>query len=132
METGAYNIVERSPARPLYPTQLSIVTFLRLAWRGEMPPAREITVTGLDGLLASMPSDEQIQVARMIRDALQDIANDFAMRRQTVQFVVQGRLDRGRFFELKQSDGQYVNLSAIFGARLEQRANDWLVAPLWI
>jgi hypothetical protein len=132
METGAYNIVERSPARPLYPTQLSIVTFLRLAWRGEMPPTREITVTGLDVLLASVPSDEQIQVARMIRDALQDIANDFAMRRQTVQFVVQGRLDRGQFFELKQSDGQFINLSAIFGARLEQTANDWLVAPLWI
>ena len=97
-----------------------------------MPPAREITVTGLDSLLSSVPAAEQPQVGRLIRDALQDIANDFAMRRQTVQFVVQGRLDRGRFFELKQSDGQFINLSAIFGARLEQTANDWLVAPLWI
>lgn len=132
METGAYNIVERSPARPLYVARLSIVAFLRLVGRGEMPPAREITVTGLDSLLSSVPAAEQPQVARLIRDALQDIANDFAMRRQTVQFVVQGRLDRGRFFELKQSDGQFINLSAIFGARLEQTANDWLVAPLWI
>ena len=132
MEIGAYNIVEQSPARPLCSTRLSIVKFLRLIQRGEALPAREVTVTGLDALLASVPAAEQPQVARLIRDALQDIANDFAMRRQTVQFVVQGRIDRGRFFELKQSDGQYVNLSAIFGARLEQKANDWLVAPLWI
>ncbi len=88
METGAYNIVERSPARPLYAARLSIVAFLRLASRGEMPPAREITVTGLDSLLSSVPAAEQPQVARLIRDALQDIANDFAMRRQTIQFVV--------------------------------------------
>jgi hypothetical protein len=132
MEIGAYNIVERSPARPLYTARVSIVQFLRLTQRGEMPPAREITVTGLDALLASVPSSEQTQVVRLIRDTLQDVANDFAVRRQTVQFVVQGRIDRGRFFELKQSDGQYINLSAIFGARLEQKANDWLVAPLWI
>jgi hypothetical protein len=132
METGAYNIVERSPGRLLYPTRLSVVRFLRLIQRGEVLPAREVTVTGLEALLASVPAAEQPQVARLIRDALQDIANDFAARRQTVQFVVQGRIDRGRFFELKQSDGQYINLSAIFGARLEQKSNDWLVAPLWI
>jgi hypothetical protein len=132
MEIGAYNIVERSPAHPFYPTRLSIVRFLRLIERGEVLPAREVAVTGLDTLLASVPAAEQPQVARLIRDALQDAANDFAARRQTVQFVVQGRIDRGRFFELKQSDGQYINLSAIFGARLEQKANDWLVAPLWI
>jgi hypothetical protein len=132
METGAYNIVERSPARPLFAARLSIIAFLRLAWRGEMPPAREITVTGLDALLASVPPAEQTQVARMIRETLQDVVNDFAARRQTVQFVVQGKIDRGRFFELRQSDGQYISLSAIFGGRLEQKANDWLVAPLWI
>jgi len=34
--------------------------------------------------------------------------------------------------EVRQPDGQYVNLSAIFGTRLRQEANDWLVAPLWI
>jgi len=132
MEIGAYNIVEQSPARPLYPARLSIVKFLRLLQGGATLPARAVTVTGLDALLASVPAAEQPKVARLIRDALQDAANELAPRRQTVQFVVKGRIDRGRFFELRQSDGQYVNLSAIFGARLEQKANDWLVAPLWI
>ncbi len=132
MEAGAYNIVERSAAYPPYPTTLSIIEFLRLAWREEPPPAREITVTGLDTLLASVPHDEQTQVARFIRNTLQDAANLMANRRQTVQFVLRGRIDRGKFFEVRQPDGQYVNLSNIFGTRLRQEANDWLVAPLWV
>ncbi len=132
MEAGAYNIVERSAAYPPYPTTLSIIEFLRLAWREEPPPAREITVTGLDTLLASVPHDEQTQVARFIRNTLQDAANLMANRQQTVQFVLRGRIDRGKFFEVRQPDGQYVNLSNIFGTRLRQEANDWLVAPLWV
>lgn len=132
MEAGAYNIVEASVAYPPFPTTLSIVQFLRLAWREESPPAKEITVMGLDSLLASIPPDEQAELARFIRDILQDIANLLANRQQTVQLVVQGRLDRGQFFEVRQSSGQYVNLSAIFGTRLWQKANDWWVAPLWI
>jgi len=132
MEAGAYNIVEKSPVYPPYLTTLSIIEFLRLAWREEPPPAREITVTGLDTLLASIPQDEQDQVARFVRDTLQDMANLMANRQQTVQFVVQGKIDRGQFFEVRQPSGQYVNLSTIFGTRLWQKANDWLVAPLWI
>jgi len=132
MEAGAYNIVEKTTAYPPYPTRLSIIEFLRLAWREKPPPAREITVTGLDTLLASISHDEQAQVARFIRDTLQDVANLMANRRQTVQFVLRGRIDHGQFFEVRQPDGQYVSLSAIFGARLRQEANDWLVAPLWI
>lgn len=132
MEAGAYNVVEASAAYPAFPTTLSIIQFLRLAWREESPPAKEITVTGLDSLLASIPPDEQTELARFIRDTLQDIANLLANRQQTVQFVVQGKLDRGQFFEVRQSSGHYVNLSAIFGTRLWQKANDWLVAPLWI
>ena len=132
MKAGAYNIVERSAAYPPYPTTLSIIEFLRLAWREEPPPAREITVTGLDTLLASVPYNEQAQVASFIRDTLQDVANLMANRRQTVQFVLRGRIDRGKFFEVRQPDGQYVNLSVIFGTRLRQEANDWLVASLWV
>jgi len=132
MEAGAYNIVERSAAYPPYPTTLSIVEFLRLAWREEPPPAQDVTVTGLDTLLASLPPDEQAQVSRFIRITLQDVTNLMTNRRQTVQFVVQGKIDRGQFFEVRQPSGQYVNLSAIFGTRLWQKANDWLVAPLWI
>ena len=132
MEAGAYNIVERSLAYTPYPTTLSIITFLRLAWRGEPPPAREVTVTGLDTLLASVPQKEQPDVLRLIRETLQDVANLMANRRQTVQFVLRGRIDKGQFFEVRQPDGQYVNLSSIFGTRLRQEANDWLVAPLWI
>lgn len=132
MEAGAYNIVEKSTAYRLYPTTLSIVHFLRLLWREEPPPAREVTVTGLDTLLASVPRSEQAQVAGLVREALQDAANLMANRRQTVQFVLRGRIDRGQFFEVRQPDGKYVNMSAIFGARLRQEANDWLVAPLWI
>lgn len=132
MKAGAYNIVEKSPTYPPYPTTLSIIEFLRLARREEPPPAREVTVTGLDTLLASVPRGEQTHVARFIRDTLQDAANLMANRRQTVQFVLRGRIDRGRFFEVRQPDGEYVNLSAIFGTRLRQEANDWLVTPLWI
>jgi len=132
MEAGAYNIVEKSAARPPYPTTLSIVEFLRLAWREEPPPVREVTVTGLDALLASVPQDEQTHVARFIRETLQDVANQLANRWQTIQFVVRGKIDRGQYFEVRQSSGEYVNLSAIFGNRLRQEANDWLVAPLWI
>jgi hypothetical protein len=132
MEIGAYNIVEQSPTRSLYSARLSIIKFLRLLQSSAALPAREVTVTGLDALLASVSLAEQPKVARLIRDTLQDAANELAARRQTVQFVVKGRIDRGRFFELRQNDGKYVNLSAIFGARLEQKANDWLVAPLWI
>lgn len=132
MEAGAYNIVEKSVAYPPYPTTLSIVGFLRLAWREEPPPAREVTVIGLDTLLASVPRDEQLHMARFIRETLQDAANLMANRRQTVQFVLRGRIDRGQFFETRQPDGQYINLSAVFGTRLRQEANDWLVAPLWI
>jgi len=132
MEAGAYNIVERAAAYPSYPTRLSIIEFLRLVWREEPPPAREVTVTGLDTLLASVPRDERPDVARLVRETLQDVANLMANRRQTVQFVLRGRIDKGQFFEVRQSDGQYVNLSAIFGTRLRQEANDWLVAPLWI
>jgi len=132
MEAGAYNIVEKSAAYPPYPTTLSIIEFLRLAWREEPPPAREITVTGLDTLLASVPQDEQTHVARFIRETLQDVANQLANRQQTVQFVVRGKIDRGQYFEVRQPSGEYVNLSAVFGNRLHQEANDWLVAPLWI
>ena len=132
MEAGAYNVVEKSSAYPPYPTTLSIVEFLRLTWREEPPPAQEITVTGLDTLLASVPRDERSQVALFIRETLQDVANLMANRRQTVQFVLRGRIDRGQFLEVRQPDGQYVNLSAIFGTRLRQEANDWLVSPLWI
>lgn len=132
MEAGAYNIVEKSAAYPSYPTTLSIIEFLRLAWREEPPPAREITVTGLDTLLASIAHGEQAEVARFIRDTLQDVANLMANRRQTVQFILRGRIDQGEFFEVRQPDGQYVNLSAIFGTRLRQEANDWLVASPWI
>ncbi len=132
MEAGAYNVVERTTAYPPYPTRLSIVEFLRLAWREEPPPAREVTVTGLDTLLACVPRNERPDVARLIRETLQDVANLMANRRQTVQFVLCGRIDKGHFFEVRQPDGEFVNLSAIFGTRLRQEANDWLVAPLWV
>jgi hypothetical protein len=132
MEAAAYNIVEKSAAYPPYPTTLSIVEFLRLTWREEPPPAREVTVTGLDTLLASVPQNEQRHVARFIRETLQDVANQLANRQQTVQFIVRGKIDRGQYFEVRQSSGEYVNLSRIFGNRLRQEANDWLVAQLWI
>ncbi len=134
MEAGAYNIVERTTAYPPYPTTLSIVEFLRLAWREEPPPAREITVTGLDTLLASVSSDEQAQVNRFIRNTLQDVTNLMTNRRQTVQFVVKGKIEQGeqKIFEVRQPSGAFISLSAIFGGRLYQKANDWLVAPLWI
>jgi len=132
MEAGAYNLVEKSATHPPYPTTLSIVEFLRLLWREELLPAHEVTVTGLDTLLASVPQNEQGHVTGLIRDTLQDVANLMANRHQTVQFVLRGQIDRGQFFEVRQSDGQYVSLSAIFGTRLRQEANDWLVAPLWI
>ena len=134
MEAGAYNIVERSAAYPPYPTTLSIVEFLRLAWREERPPAREITVTGLDTLLASVSSDEQAQVNRFIRNTLQDVTYLMANRRQTVQFVVKGKIEQGeqKIFEVRQPSGAFISLSAIFGGRLYQKANDWLAAPLWI
>jgi hypothetical protein len=134
MESGAYNIVEKTTAYPPYPTTLSIVEFLRLAWREEAPPAREITVTGLDTLLASMPPDEQGQAARFMRNTLQDASDLMINRRQTVQFVVRGKIEQGeqKIFEVRQPGGAFINLSAIFGGRLYQKANDWLVAPLWI
>jgi hypothetical protein len=132
MEAGAYNIVERTTAYPFYLTTLSIVEFLRLAWREEPLSAREVTVMGLDTLLASVPRNERPDVARLVRETLQDVANLMANRRQTVQFVLRGRIDKGQFFEVRQPDGEFVNLSAIFGTRLRQEANDWLVASLWI
>ena len=132
MEAGAYNVVERATAYPPYPTRLSIVEFLRLAWREQPPPAREVTVIGLDTLLASVPRNERPAVARLVRETLQDVANLMANRCQTVQFVLRGQIDKGQFFEVRQPDGEFVNLSAIFGTRLRQEANDWLVAPLWI
>ncbi len=134
MEAGAYNIVEKSAAYPPYPTTLSIIEFLRLAWREEPPPAREITVTGLDTLLASIPPDERVQGARFIRNTLQDVTNLMTNRRQTVQFVVKGKIEQGKhkIFEVRQPSGDFINLSAIFGGRLYQKANDWLAAPLWI
>jgi hypothetical protein len=108
--------------------------FLRLAWREEPPPVREITVTGLDTLLASLPPDEQAQVNRFIRNTLQDVTNLMTNRRQTVQFVVRGKIEQGeqKIFEVRQPSGDFISLSAIFGGRLYQKANDWLVAPLWI
>ena len=134
MEAGAYNIVERTTAYPPYPTTLSIIEFLRRAWREEPPPAREITVTGLDTLLASVPPDERVLGAQFIRNTLQDVTNLMTNRRQTVQFVVRGKIEQGeqKIFEVRQPSGDFINLSAIFGGRLYQKANDWLVAPLWI
>jgi len=134
MEAGAYNIVEKTTTYSPYPTTLSIVEFLRLAWREKPPPAREITVTGLDTLLASLPPDEQVQVSQFIRNTLQDVTNLMTNRRQTVQFVVKGKIEQGeqKIFEVRQPSGDFINLSAIFGGRLYQEANDWLVAPLWI
>lgn len=131
MEKGAYNIVEQSAYDP-YPTTMSIVEFLRLAWRDEPPLAREVTVTGLDTLLACVPEEERTQVIRFVKRTLQDVADLMTRRRQTVQFVLRGQIDKGRFFEVRQPDGQYVNLSAIFGGRLRQKANDWLVAAFWV
>ena len=110
----------------------SIIQFLCQTWREELPRARDITVTGLDTLLASIPPGERTQTTQFIRNALQDAADLMTSRRQTVQFVLWGKIDRGQFFEVRQPDGQYVNLSVIFGSRLRQEANDWLVAPLWI
>jgi hypothetical protein len=51
-----------------------------------------------------------------------------------VQFVVRGKIEQGeqKIFEVRQPSGDFINLSAIFGGRLYQKANDWLVAPLWI
>jgi hypothetical protein len=132
MEPGAYNLIEASAAYPRYPATLSIIQFLRQTWHAEPLPAREITVTGLDVLLASLPSEERGSLVHFMRNMLQDVADSMTRRRQTVQFVLRGTLDHGQFFEARQPDGQYVNLSAIFGSRLTQKANDWLVAPLWI
>jgi hypothetical protein len=132
MEPGAYNIVEGLADYPRYRTTLSIIQFLRQTWREEAPRTRNITVTGLDTFLASIPPDERTQMTQFIRRTLQDVADLMTNRRQTVQFVLRGKIDRGQFFEARQPDGQYVNLSAIFGSRLRQEANDWLVAPLWI
>jgi len=131
MEPGAYNIVE-SGHYDAYPTKVSIVEFLRRAWREEPLSAREVTVTGLDTLLASVPEDERMQVIRFIRKTLQDVAQLMTHRQQTVQFVLRGQIDKGEFFEVRQPDGQYMNLSAIFGGRLRQKANDWLVAAFWV
>jgi len=131
MEIGAYNIVEDTAAYARYNTQISIVTFLRLAWRERRPPASEITVTGLDTLIGNVPSSEQAQVTRFIHDTLQEIANLLAQRRQTVQFILRGKIDKGQHFEVRQPDGAYVNLSILFGNRLQQQANDWLTVPLW-
>jgi len=132
METGAYNIIEDTKTYPRYDSTMSIIAFLRLAWREQAPPASAVTVTGLDSLLSSVPPSEQPQVARLIRESLQDIANLMANRHQTVQFVLKGRIDKGQHFEVRQPDGSYVNLSAVFGNRLRQRANDWLAVSLWV
>jgi len=62
-------LVRRIPLRcqlSTVPPTLSIIEFLRLAWREEPPPARDVTITGLDTLLASIPQDEQKRVARFI------------------------------------------------------------------
>jgi hypothetical protein len=131
METGAYNIVEDTQTYPRYTARMSIMAFLRLAWREAAPPASEVTVTGLDTLLSSVPDSEQAQVARLIHDTLQDVANLMGNRHQTVQFVLRGTIDRGQHFEVRQPDSTYVNLSAIFGNRLKQKANDWLTVSLW-
>lgn len=131
MEVGAYNIIEDTNAYPRYDTTMSIVAFLRLAWREQLPPTSEITVTGLDTLLSSVSQAQQSQAARLIHDTLQDSANLLANRRQIVQFVLKGKIDKGRLFEVRQPDGTYVNLSAIFGNRLQQKANDWLSVSLW-
>jgi hypothetical protein len=132
MEKGAYNIIEDTPTYPRYDTTMSIIAFLRLARREQPPDASEITVTGLDTLLSCVPPGEQSQVARLIHNSLQDIANMMANRHQTVQFVLKGKIDKGQHFEVRQADGSYVNLSAIFGNRLRQEANDWLAVSLWI
>lgn len=73
-----------------------------------------------------------MQVIGFIRRTLQDAADLMTHRRQMVQFVLRGQIDKGEFFEVRQPDGQYVNLSAIFGGRMRHRANDWLVAPFWV
>jgi hypothetical protein len=132
MEKGAYNIVEESPNYPAYPTTMSIIEFLRRAWCEQPLPAREVTVTGLDTLLACVPEAERMQLIRFVKGMLQDVSDLMTHRRQTVQFVLRGQIDKGEFFEVRQPDGQYLNLSAIFGGRMRQRANDWLVAPFWI
>jgi hypothetical protein len=132
MEPGTYNIVETSAHYDAYPTTMSIVAFLRRAWREEPLPAREVTVTGLDTLLASVPENERPRVIRFVRETLQDVAQLMTHRRQTVQFVLRGQIDKGEFFEVRQPDGQYVNLSAIFGGRLRQVANDWLMVAFWV
>jgi hypothetical protein len=132
MEKGAYNIVERSANYSAYPTTMSIVEFLRLTWRGQPLPAREVTVTGLDTLLACVPEAERTRLIGFIRETLQDVADLMTHRRQTVQFVLRGHIDKGEFFEVRQTNGQYVNLGALFGSRLKQRANDWLFVSLWI
>jgi hypothetical protein len=131
MEPGAYNIVE-SGHYATYPTTMSIVEFLRQAWREEPLSAREVTVIGLDTLLASVPEDDRRQVIRFIRRTLQDVAQLMTHRQQTVQLVLRGQIDKGELFEVRQPDGQYVNLSAIFGGRLRQKANDWLVGAFWV
>jgi hypothetical protein len=131
MKPGTYNIVE-SGHYDAYPTTMSIVEFLRRVWREEPLSAREVTVTRLDTLLASVPEDERRQVLRFIRRTLQDVAQLLTHRQQTVQFVLRGQIDKGELFEVRQPDGQYVNLSAIFGGRLRQRANDWLVGAFWV
>jgi hypothetical protein len=71
------------------------------------------------------------EVAVTSLDTLQDVANLMGNRHQTVQFVLRGTIDRGQHFEVRQPDGTYVNLSAIFGNRLRQKANDWLTVSLW-
>jgi len=52
--------------------------------------------------------------------------------RQAVQFMLRGHIGIGEFFEVRQPGGQYVNLSVIFGGRLRQRANDWLVGAFLV
>lgn len=131
MEPGAYNIVE-SGHYDAYPTTMSIVEFLRRAWREDPLSAREVTVTGLDTLLASVPEDERMLVIRFIRETLQDVADLLTHKQHTVQFALRGHIDKGEFFEVRQPGGQYVNLSAIFGGRMRQRANDWLVSAFWV
>lgn len=126
MKAGCYNLVERDKY-PEFEARMSIVQFLRkLKEEARLP--RELTVLGFDTLLYGCEEDGRDDLMRRIRRILMAAASQLFRQNPTIQFVLEGKIERALAIEIKLRD-QYIELTPIFGNRLEQEDVDWIWAP---
>jgi hypothetical protein len=123
----SYNLIEAVKMSDEVTEQLGVVEFLRrLHRRRELPTT--FAALGLDQLMLQ-PRDH-VEVARLIRNCLADASDGLlsAFPEPTIWLPVQAQLEENGHPRMYFREGKAVDLTDLFGGRLERKRKYWFQA----